>query len=285
MLGGQDEKGGAVDRIDPGREDLDAPAPVPSRREGDQAPEALPDPVFLHEEDVLGPFGQEGVSGQQLLGVVRDLEEPLLHLLLGDLGLAAPTAFGHDLLVGQDGPALGAPVDPALLADSQPLLEHFQENPLVPLVVVGEAGVDLPRPVVGDPQPLELGLHVGDIVQGPGPGMDAALDGGVLGRHAQRVPADRVEDVEALHDLEPGDDVADRVVPDVAHVDVAGGVGVHLEAVELRLGGVFGHAEGPAFAPGLLPLGFDGLEIVRFRSLGTIHGSLQPVAGKFNHLS
>ena len=190
------------------------------------------DPVLLHLQDVLGPLPERGVAGEELLGVGRDPQEPLLHLLLGDGRFAAPAAAADDLLVGQDGLALRAPVDPAFLAVGQAALEHAQEDPLVPLVVVGEAGVDLAAPVVADAHALELGPHVGDVVEGPGLRMGAVLDGRVLGRHAQGVPADGVEDVGPGHALLAGDDVADRVVADVAHVDAAGGIGVHLETVD-----------------------------------------------------
>ena len=50
--------------------------------------------------------------------------------------------------------------------------------------------------------------------------MDAALDCGVLCRQAERVPSERMKDVETLQPLQPGDDVADDVVADVTHVRV-----------------------------------------------------------------
>ena len=97
-------------------------------------------------------------------------------------------------------------------------------------------------------------------------GMDAVLDGRVLGGHAQGVPADRVEDVEAPHHLEPGDDVADGIIADMAHVDPARGIGVHLQGVILRAAGVLGGLERRLLVPGLLPLGLDLAE-----SIGVFH--------------
>ena len=261
MLGGDDEEGGAADRVEARREDLDR-LRAPFEPEEDVGARAPPDPVLLHLEDVLGPLSEFGVAGEELVGVGRDLEEPLLHFFLGDRGVAAPAAAADNLLVGQDGPALGAPVDPALLAEGQALLEHAQEDPLVPFVVIGEASVDLAVPVVADAHSLELGPHVVDVVKGPRPGVRAVPYGRVLGRHAQGVPADGMEDVETGHDLLAGDDVADRVIPDVAHVDPAGRIRVHLQAIVLRLGRVLDGFEGPFFLPGALPLALDGGEIV-----------------------
>ena len=225
------------------------------------APRALADPVLLHEEDVLGPLAEHLVAGEKLLGVVRDLEEPLLHLLLDDRGVAAPAAPADDLFVGQDGPALGAPVDPAFLPEGQAALEHLEEDPLVPLVVIRQAGVHLPGPVVAEAHLLELFAHVGDVVQRPLPGMDAVLDGRVLGRHAQGVPADGVDDVKPVHRLEAGDDVADGIVPDVAHMDAAGGIGIHLEQIVFLFGRVLVDLENPLLGPDLLPLSLDFFEV------------------------
>ena len=65
-------------------------------------------------------------------------------------------------------------------------------------------------------------------------GMRAGLDGGVLGRQAERVPAERVQHVEAAHPLHARHHVADDVVADVPDVRVAGRIREHLQAVELR---------------------------------------------------
>ena len=93
-------------------------------------------------------------------------------------------------------------------------------------------------------------------------GMRAVLDGGVLGRQAERVPAERMQDVEAAHPLHARDDVADHVVADVPDVRVPGRVREHLEAVELRPGGILGDLEGARVAPAVLPLLLDCLGLV-----------------------
>ena len=63
--------------------------------------------------------------------------------------------------------------------------------------------------------------------------MPALADRGVLGRQAERVVAHRPQDAEAAPAAEVGDDVADRVVEDVPHVQLARGVRQHLEHVRL----------------------------------------------------
>ena len=141
-----------------------------------------------------------------------------------------PSACSLASTVWHDGHQLTA----ALLAVGDAPLEHAQEEPLVPAVVLGVAGGDLAAPGVAEAQPLELALHARDVLARPLLGVDAALDGGVLRGQAEGVPADGVQDVEAAHPLVAGHHVGDAVVADVADVDVARGVGQHLQAVELR---------------------------------------------------
>src|SRR5207249_3650130 len=101
------------------------------------------------------------------------------------------------------------------------------------------------------------GLHRRDVLVGPDGGMDAVLDGGVLGGEAEGVPAHRMEDVLAAHPLVARHDVSDRVVADVAHVDAARGIREHLEAVVLRPARVLADTEAPGLLPPPLPLRLD----------------------------
>src|SRR5207244_3801960 len=107
----------------------------------------------------------------------------------------------------------------------------------------------------------------------------ALFDRRVLRRQAERVPAHRVQDIVAAHRLEPGQHVPDGIVTHMAHVDAAGGVGEHLQAVELGTRRVFGHTEGLLLSPFPLPFYFDLLGIVRalahWRESNTLSGSGQ----------
>ncbi len=172
---------------------------------------------------------------------------------------AAPAGAVDHLLVGEHGLVGRTPVDRRPPAIGDALLEHAQEQPLVPAVVVGQARGQLAAPGVADAEALQLRLHVGDVVERPGLGMRPVLDRGVLGRQAERVPAERVQHVEALHPLQAGDDVANHVVADVADVGVPRGVREHLEAVELRPRPVDFDLEGAGVGPAPLPFLLDGL--------------------------
>src|SRR4030043_1660220 len=122
---------------------------------------------------MLGPFLEELVSVEKLLGVGRDLQEPMVHLFVFNGRITAPAHSAGRLLVGQDRPALRAPVAPAFLAKGQAALEHLQKNPLVPLVVFRKAGVDLSGPILTLSLALMLAFLVGDVSGGPGRGLVA----------------------------------------------------------------------------------------------------------------
>ncbi len=269
MLRREHQEVRAVDGVDAGGEDFDrvgargsglgfaamrselplrdARIPSPESRQRELKPHASafrpPNPVPLHRQHFVRPARQPIGGLQQLVGIVRDAEEPLLELASRDRRAAAPAAAIDDLLVGEHGVAARAPVDVRALAEREIALEHFQEEPLVPVVVIGQARGDLPVPRVADADPLELPLHVGDVLEGPGLRVHAALDGGVFGGQSEGIPAERMQDVEAAHALHARDDVADHVVADVSNVGVAGGVREHLQAIELRPGVVFSDLE------------------------------------------
>lgn len=115
---------------------------------------------------------------------------------------------------------------------------------------------------------------MGDVVERPSLGVDAVLDGGILGGHAQRVPADGVEDIESLHRHEAPDDIADGIVADVPHMDAARGIGIHFEEVKLGFGGVLADLKRLRLCPDLLPLFLDPAKIVL--ACAVAHGSDVP---------
>jgi len=91
---------------------------------------------------MFGPVGEFLMPAQQFLSISRDFQEPLFHFLLTDFAITAPAAAGHHLFIGQNCPALRAPVNPAQPAIGQPLFQHLEENPLVPAVIIRQAGID-----------------------------------------------------------------------------------------------------------------------------------------------
>src|SRR4029453_17567910 len=92
---------------------------------------------------------------------------------------APPTATINDLLVGEHGLIPRTPVHRRALAVGQIALEHPDEQPLVPLVVLGIARRELALPRVADTEPLELPFHVRDVGARRFLWMNAATDRGV----------------------------------------------------------------------------------------------------------
>ena len=98
--------------------------------------------------------------------------------------------------------------------------------------------------------------------------MNLALDRGVLGGETERVEADRVEDVEALHALVARDGVGRVHDVPVANVQVARWVWPHGEQVVVGLAriGEVGGVE-PEFFPAALPARLNLGRVVPLESL------------------
>ena len=161
-------------------------------------------------------------------------------------------------------PSTGSQLTQLSLRSTRPGGQEVQEQLLLVAVIGRIAGGELARPVEREAHALQLGAHRGDVVPGPFGRVDAALARRVLGRQAERVPAHRVQHVEAAGPLVARHHVAQRVVADVPHVDLAAGIGEHLQHVVFRLagGGHVRHAEAAALGPGALPSRLGRVEIV-----------------------
>jgi hypothetical protein len=109
--------------------------------------------------------------------------------------------------------------------------------------------------------------------------MAALADGGVLGREAEGVVTHRTQDAVAGAPANVRDHVTERVVQDVAHVQLAGRVRKHLQDVRLLLvrfrGRHLGIRDGERALPlpNFLPLALYGLGVVTLQ-----HGSLNEKA-------
>ena len=262
----QREERRAEERVRPRREDGQLlAAPVDAERDARALRAA--DPVPLHRQHALGPGLERVHLVQQLVGVLRDLEEPLRQAPGLDLRPAALAVAVDHLLVREHGLVLRAPLDGRLVAVGQPALEEPQEDPLRPAVVLGLRGRDLARPVDRPPHALHLAADRLDVAVRDLARVAALLDRRVLGVQAERVVPHRAQDRGALAPPDVREDVAERVVEDVPHVELAGGVREHLE--DVRRGRVrrgrqvrVRDLERALVGPHGLPLGLDGPGVV-----------------------
>jgi hypothetical protein len=253
MLGSHGAEGDAHQRVGARGEHLQL-AGLAVERVGERDVHALAaaDPVGLHQPHALRPAGQTVERVEQLGRELRDPHVVHRDLALLDHGARAPAAAVDHLFVREDRLVHGVPVHRAGLAIHDALLEHPQEQPLVPAVVVGAAGGEFALPVDREPERLQLLLHVRDVVVRPLRGRHAVRHRGVLGRQPEGVPAHGLEHVEAAHAVEAREHVADRVVAHVAHVQLARRIREHRQAVVLGPAGVLDGAVGVGRGPGLL---------------------------------
>ena len=182
---------------------------------------ALADPVRLHRFHAVGPAGQRVERGEQLVGVARDR-----HVVHRDLALfheraGAPAAAVDHLLVREHRLVDRVPVDDAGLLVDEAALEHAQEEPLVPAVVIGLAGRELAVPVDREAERLQLLLHVRDVVVRPLRGRHAVRHRRVFRRQPERIPSHRLQHVVAFHAVVTGEHIAYGIVAHVPHMQLA----------------------------------------------------------------
>ena len=223
----------------------------------------LADPVALHLLDAFRPVQPVQIR-QQALGVLRDAQHPLAHRLADHRMVAALAAPVDHLFVGEHRAQRGAPVHRHLGHIGEALLVKLLEDPLRPLVIAGIGGVHLAVPVIAEAQRLDLLAEPVDVAFGRDRGMRAGFHGILLGRQAERVPAHRMQHVEAAHALIPAQDVRRRVPLGMADVQPrAARVRKHVEAIEFGLARFkVIHLEGFVRLPVRLPFLFDRGEII-----------------------
>ena len=131
------------------------------------------------------------------------------------------------------------------------------------MLVIGRiAGRDLARPVERQPHRLQLLLHRRDVVVGPRLRVHLAVDRRVLRRHAEGVPAHRMQHGVAHGAFVARHHVAHGVVAHVAHMDAPRRVGEHLEHVVFRARVVVLGGEDAALVPRLLPAGLGRAGVI-----------------------
>ena len=186
MLWCEHHEGGAVERVGACGEDaqLLSASMMCRWRNGEVDLGALgaSDPIRLHRANWLWPV--EPLKGEQLIGVVGDLEEPLRQVALGDGRGAAPADAINtfDLFAREGDLARRAPINGGLLAICDALLVELQEDPLVPAEVDRVAGHNLALPIERCAHAAQLTAHVLHVGVRPLARMNLALDRGVLSR-------------------------------------------------------------------------------------------------------
>ena len=143
------------------------------------------------------------------------------------------------------------------------MLEHLQEYPLSPLVVLGVGGVHAAVPVKAVSQHLQLLGEILDVVLRDDGRMDVVLDGIVLRGQTESIEADGEQYIIALHPLFAGDDIHSRKGAGMPHVQaLAGGIRKLDQPIELGPIVTGNGGIGLCLLPVGLPLLFNGRKIV-----------------------
>ncbi len=237
MLGGDGHIGDAHQRVGARGEDLEprrtqAASEFIGIRKHDLHAATLADPVALHGTHLLRPCVELLQIVQQFLSIAGDCEVIHRDLALLDQCAGTPATPVDDLLIGEHGLIDRVPVHHAGFPVDHPFLEQARKQPLFPAVIGRIAGGNLPFPVVGEPQALELALHLGDVFPRPARGRLAVFQRRIFGGEAKRIPAHRLQHVLAAHALVARDHIPQGVVAHMPHVQAAGGIGKHRQAVE-----------------------------------------------------
>ena len=195
---------------------------------------AASDPVFLHDFDAFRPALEELEVFEELVGVVRDLQEPLRQFFLFDRRITAPAFAVNNLLVRENRAAGIAPVDGCFFLVGKAAFVKELEQPLRPFIIVRAARDRLAVPIIRKSHAALLAFHVLDVAERPVRRFDAVFDRRVFRRHTERVKSHRVQDVESLHRLVTRHDVTDRVIADMTHMQIARRIREHFECIILR---------------------------------------------------
>jgi hypothetical protein len=268
VIGGNRHEGCAIKRVGACGVDLDLGRTASGLRIGDLPAQRqtlrFANPVLLHQPYLFGPLIQLVQRLQQILGEIRNPEEPLCQLALLHKCSRPPAATVDDLLIGEHGHVDRVPVDLGIAAVDQSRSEKIEKQRLLLLVIIDIAGGEFATPVERQSHGLELFAHGIDVGVGPFARMDLVLDCGILCRHSESIPTHRMQHIEATGALVAGDNITKRIVAHMAHMDPARRVGKHFEHIIFRIRTGIVRLVYLCFVPTTLPAAFRLFGIVPF---------------------
>ena len=143
------------------------------------------------------------------------------------------------------------------------VVEHLDERPLRPLVIMRVAGAHLPAPVEAEAYLVQLFAIAGDVPRRGDGRVLPRLDGILLGGQTVGIIAHRVEHVEPAKTLVACIYIRSYVAEGVSHVQSRPRrIGKHVEDIELPARPVFGHLVCLVLDPTLSPLLFYLPEVI-----------------------
>ena len=263
MLSGKNNIGNAVNRIRAGGVNRNAFADFREIKAEFQA-FAAANPVALHGFNAFRPAFQQIKVFQKFVCVIGNFKEPLFQVLFYYFVVAAPAFAVNNLFVGKYGVAGVAPVNGRFLFNSQAAFVKQFKEPLGPFIIIGFAGSYFAVPVVRKAEAFLLSRHIGNVFHRPFFRRNAVFNSGVFRGHAEGIPAHGVQHVKTVHGTETGYNVADGIVADMAHVQIAGRIREHFQHIRFRAAAVHLCFKSFVFFPISLPFGFNLMGIILF---------------------
>ena len=149
-------------------------------------------------------------------------------------------------------------------------MKQLQENPLSPFIVIHIRGIDLPVPVKGIAEGVELALEPLDVVFRHHSRVDVILNCVILRGKSESVPAHGIEHVVALHSSLPCHNVKRRVRSRMPHVKpLSRRIRELNQRIIFRLGIIVRGFERLFVIPDLLPFALYFSVIVWYRHFPT----------------
>ncbi len=167
-----------------------------------------------------------------------------------------------DLLAGQGGIALGAPINRAVFSVSQIMVVQLDKKPLGPAVIFRVCRDHFPAPVDHGTHAFQLGTHVFNILVRPGHGMNFPGDSSIFCWQAKGIKAHREHDIIALHALKAGPGIRGRHGIPVADMQIPRWIWEHGQGIKLLFTFIHIRLVEAVCLPALLPFGFYFLRVV-----------------------
>ena len=176
------------------------------------------DPVRLHLLNFLGPVKLVQIV-QKAVRIFGDTQHPLTEILLGHRRTAPFATSVYHLFVGKTSLTGRTPVNGEFLLVCQTFLKHLHEDPLCPFVEIGIRGVYFHIPVIDRRDIVDLLLDILHVLGGGDSRMNAHLDGVVLRREAEGIPAHGMDQVISLKHFITAPHIRDHIASPVSHVE------------------------------------------------------------------
>ena len=233
-------------------------------RKTQNCPFAAANPVFLHDAHFIRPALQFVQIFQQAVRIFCNFEEPLLQRFFLYYTVATLAFSFYHLFIGQHCLTSRTPVHRSAFFVGQTLFVELQEKPLRPFIIFGQTGRYFPVPVIAQAHGVQLAIHIGNIFFGPLGRRRLVFDSRIFSRQAKGIPTNGMQYIIPMHGLKPCNDITDRIVAHMPHVQVSRRIRKHFQTIVFWFAFVFCHFIYFFFSPFFLPFAFDTGKIIAF---------------------